>query len=110
VLAAIEIPVLSEGARWGYHKVCRKTGEFAQAIGAVVLDPARGLARVVCGAVEAPPILLEAAGAALLGGGLAPALAAAREEIQARLARHGGAFEQLHRVAVERALTQAVQP
>ena len=29
-------------ARWGYYKICRKTGEFAHAIGAVLLDPERG--------------------------------------------------------------------
>ncbi len=27
-------------AHWGYAKSCRKTGEFAHAIGAVLVDPA----------------------------------------------------------------------
>jgi aerobic carbon-monoxide dehydrogenase medium subunit len=29
ILQAVRIPWLSIGARWGYYKVCRKTGEFA---------------------------------------------------------------------------------
>jgi hypothetical protein len=29
-------------ARWGYVKACRKTGEFAHAIGAVLIDPEAG--------------------------------------------------------------------
>ncbi len=50
LIVAIEVPRLSPAARWGYHKVCRKTGEFARAIGAAVLDERHGLARVVTGA------------------------------------------------------------
>ena len=55
VLVAVEMPRLSAQARWGYHKICRKTGEFAKAIGVAVLDPVRSLARVLAGAVEATP-------------------------------------------------------
>jgi carbon-monoxide dehydrogenase medium subunit len=32
-------------ARWGYVKKCRKTGEFAHAIGAVLIDPSAASAR-----------------------------------------------------------------
>ncbi len=35
VLASITISVPPSGARFGYAKICRKTGEFAEAIGAV---------------------------------------------------------------------------
>ena len=41
IVEAIRVPRLSPRARWGYYKVCRKTGEFAHAIGAFVRDPAR---------------------------------------------------------------------
>ena len=30
------VPKLSPQARWGYYKICRKAGEFPDAIGAVV--------------------------------------------------------------------------
>ncbi len=58
LLEAVRIPRLPKGARWGYYKVCRKTGEFAHAIGAVLHDPDGDLCRVVVGATEAPPIVL----------------------------------------------------
>ena len=43
IVTALRIPKLSPGARWGYYKICRKPGEFADSIGAVVHDPDRGL-------------------------------------------------------------------
>ena len=58
LLEAVRIPRLPTSARWGYYKVCRKTGEFAHAIGAVMYDPDGDLCRVVVGATEAPPIVL----------------------------------------------------
>jgi carbon-monoxide dehydrogenase medium subunit len=54
-------------ARWGYVKACRKPGEFAHAIAAVLIDPEAGASRVVIGAVEAAPIVLRDA-ASLFGG------------------------------------------
>jgi len=61
ILTAVEVPKLSAAARWGYYKICRKTGEFAQAIGAVLIDPARGTERAVIGATNGAPILLTGA-------------------------------------------------
>jgi carbon-monoxide dehydrogenase medium subunit len=107
IITAIRVPVLATGAATGYHKVCRKTGEFAQAIGAVVVDRTRGLARVVAGAVEAPPRVLALAGAKLGAGDAAGARAVAHEEIEAALAGHSEAFRALHQVAVDRAFTDA---
>lgn len=109
VLTAIEIPALSETARWSYNKICRKTGEFAHAIGAVVVDPPRKVSRVVCGAIEAPPILLPKTAEALLAHGVTEAVAASRDEVDEILSAHGEVFRQLHRTAVERALLEASQ-
>jgi aerobic carbon-monoxide dehydrogenase medium subunit len=55
ILVAIRIPKLSAKARWGYWKFCRKAGEFAQAIGAALHDPERGLTRAVIGALRGAP-------------------------------------------------------
>ncbi len=55
VLVALRIPKLSKAARWGYYKFCRKTGEFAEAIGAVLVDPERKLCRAVIGATNTVP-------------------------------------------------------
>lgn len=107
IITAIRLPVLSGAARTGYHKICRKTGEFSQATGAVVVDARRGFARVVCGAIEGPPLLLEGAAQALLAGDPNGALRLAVEEIEAALSDREAAFRALHVVAVERALQEA---
>jgi aerobic carbon-monoxide dehydrogenase medium subunit len=58
LLQGIRIPRLSSGGRWGYNKLCRKAGEFALAIGAVLDDPERGRFRAVVGATRNRPIVL----------------------------------------------------
>lgn len=67
ILVAVRIPVPSPTARFGYVKHARKIGEFAHAIGAVLIDPERGTGRAVIGAIEAPPIVMD--DARLLFGG-----------------------------------------
>ena len=58
LIRSVRVPKLSAGARWGFHKFCRKTGEFADAIGGVLHDPARGRCRAVIGAIETAPIVV----------------------------------------------------
>lgn len=67
MLEAVHVPAMSPSARWGYVKSCRKTGEFAHAIGAVLIDPDAGRARIVIGAVEAAPVVVDDA-SELFGG------------------------------------------
>jgi carbon-monoxide dehydrogenase medium subunit len=55
VLVSVRIPKLSAAARWSYYKVQRKTGEFAEAIAAMVVDPSRGVCRAVIGAIDGAP-------------------------------------------------------
>jgi carbon-monoxide dehydrogenase medium subunit len=55
VIEGVEVAKLSAGARWGYYKFCRKTGEFPDAAAAVVMDPERRVARVFLGALDTPP-------------------------------------------------------
>lgn len=38
MLTAVEIPVPSQRARWGYYKLCRKAGEFPIASAAIMAD------------------------------------------------------------------------
>ena len=58
LLEAVRIPAQSSSAQWGYYKVCRKTGEYAHAIGAVLLDRPRNVFRAVIGATERKPLVL----------------------------------------------------
>jgi aerobic carbon-monoxide dehydrogenase medium subunit len=61
IITAIRIRRFSRDARFGYHKICRKTGEFAEAIGVCVHDPERGIARLVASTSAGRPIVLEGA-------------------------------------------------
>jgi carbon-monoxide dehydrogenase medium subunit len=106
VLVAVELPRLSARARWGYHKLCRKSGEFAKAIGVAVLDPASGLSRVLAGAVESAPVLLPDTAGRLRDDGVAAALAVMEAEAAAKLPHLSAAERSLRVVCVRRALLQ----
>jgi len=67
ILEAVRVPVMTPSAHWGYVKACRKPGDFAHAIAAVLIDPELATARAVIGALEATPIMLGDA-ASLFGG------------------------------------------
>ncbi len=59
LLAGIRIPKFSRRARFGFHKICRKTGEFADAIGVVVDDPEHAYYCAVAGATGSRPLVME---------------------------------------------------
>ena len=65
ILRAVRIPRLPDDARWGYVKACRKPGDFAHAMAAVLLIARTR--RVVIGALGSMPLLLERE-AASIGG------------------------------------------
>ena len=67
LLESVRVPAMRASARWAYVKACRKPGEFAHAIAAVLIDPEAATGRVVIGAIEAPPIVLRDA-SVLFGG------------------------------------------
>jgi aerobic carbon-monoxide dehydrogenase medium subunit len=58
ILVAIWIPRLSPQATWGYEKLCRRTGEFAMAAGAIRVDPERSIFRMAFGATEGRQIVI----------------------------------------------------
>ena len=61
LLVGLRIPRLSSRARWGHYKFCRKPGEFAEAIGAALVDPERGVCRALIGATHrAPHVIADA--------------------------------------------------
>ena len=57
ILRAVRIGRPSAQARWGYFKACRKPGEFAHAMAAVLIDGS--CRRAVIGAVGGRPVVLE---------------------------------------------------
>ena len=102
ILTGCDLPRLSAAARWGWCKINRKTGAFADALGGVVLDG--GLSRVVVGAIDAAPMLLPATSMALRDRGVDAAIAAAPAECEAALPHLDAAGRRLRAVAVTRAL------
>jgi aerobic carbon-monoxide dehydrogenase medium subunit len=113
LLEAIRVPRLSPRRRWGFYKFCRKAGEYAHAIGAVLFDPERGVCRAVMGATEGAPVVV--ADAAPLFGGRPEGLAGnLKRDIAAGLLDERGIsdpFElQIHVVALERAARLASAP
>ncbi|MFG1477666.1 FAD binding domain-containing protein [Xanthobacter sp. V4C-4] len=75
LLVAVRVPRVPAGARFGYVKHCRKVGEFAHAVAAVLVDPAAGTARALMGAIDAPPLVIADA-RGLFGGAIGADLAA----------------------------------
>jgi carbon-monoxide dehydrogenase medium subunit len=107
LIEAVRLPKPSPLARWGYCKLWRKTGEFAEALAAAFVDPARGLARVVMGATEGPPTILDGLGAGLAAGGPIADAAEIAEAVK-RALPDGGIYEhRVHAAAVRRAIGQA---
>jgi carbon-monoxide dehydrogenase medium subunit len=108
LVSGIQIPRLSSGARWGYYKICRKTGEFAHAIGVYLQDPARSICRAVIGATGGKPIVFADANE-LVGSGSSPGafdVHLAREAMTA----HGltdPIDQQIHLAALRRAIARA---
>ena len=106
LVEAIEVPRLSDGAHWGFYKVCRKAGDFAHAIGAVLQDPARGVLRAVIGATGSKPIVWT--DAAVLIDAKSGELD--RQAAWEALAAHGvrdPIRQQIHIVALRRAAAKA---
>lgn len=108
LIVSVTVPKMSPQARWGYYKFCRKPGEFPDASAAVVLDPARRLARLHAGALDGPPQALPDMASAAAATGKFPSI----DEIDAALApivpRLDEIDRRLHAVAVHRALKQAL--
>lgn len=106
VITAIEVPRLSATAEWAYYKICRKTGEFANAIGVAILDQKSGLRRVLAGATDGSPVLLPKIAGRLAEAGPEAACAGLADEIAEVLPNSDFAARELHAVAVRRALMQ----
>jgi carbon-monoxide dehydrogenase medium subunit len=110
LVTAIRIPKFSADARWGYYKVCRKTGEFAHASGAILHDPSRAVSRAVIGAIEARPIVLTDTSGLYGGVGADPAAKFVPEVARRAMEAAGirdDIEQKMHVVALRRAVEQA---
>ena len=58
ILEAVTLRRLSPRARFGFVKICRKAGEFAMAMSAVLNEPDTGNIRIAIGATKGRPIVI----------------------------------------------------
>ena len=108
LITAVEITRFSKTARFGYYKLCRKVGEFADAMGTAVVDPERRYCRVVAGAIGAAPAVLAATAADLARTASVPARSAIESELAAHEPNRDAVKIRMAAVAVTRAIEQAL--
>ena len=109
LIAAVEVPKLGAGARWGYWKFCRKTGEFPESSAALLLDPGRRIAELWVGALDgAPQPLVELAADLARRGAIAATPEACFRAIDAAVPGLEPAQRKLHITAVRRAVERAL--
>jgi carbon-monoxide dehydrogenase medium subunit len=108
IISAVLVPRWNGAECWGYYKICRKVGEFADAIGAVVVDPDRAFARIVAGATGGAPIVLDDLGAELARRAAPLPEALLREALAASLPQIGDVKHQLLTTALSRAIRKVI--
>jgi carbon-monoxide dehydrogenase medium subunit len=108
LIVSVAVPSETRTLQWGYHKVCRKPGEFAEASAAVYFDASQASARIVLGAADGPPLLLRQLAADIAAEG---AGAAGREQLRAAvrtaLPERDAVDLKIFTACVERALEQS---
>ena len=108
LLTAVRIPKFSRGARFGFHKICRKTGEFADAIGVAVHDPERQMSMLAASTGAGPPVVIDVRDLRL-GSGVLPTETDALQQRLVDAGLTGDAYDlKLHTIAVRRAIAQAL--
>jgi carbon-monoxide dehydrogenase medium subunit len=110
IIESVRIPKLSADARWGYLKLCRKSGEFASALAVAIADHMRGHCRVVLGAVNGPPLVLDETSRLVSSGAREEMRNAVAADLDRAADRHFDEFQRdLHMVAAMRAVRQVLQ-
>jgi aerobic carbon-monoxide dehydrogenase medium subunit len=110
IIENVRIPRLSADARWGYLKLCRKSGEFASALAVVIADHRRGYSRLVLGAASGAPLVLDQTSRLVSEGGRGDISGAVAADFDRAADRHFDEFQRnLHGVAAMRAVQQVLQ-
>ncbi|NPU14716.1 carbon monoxide dehydrogenase [Bradyrhizobium sp. 83002] len=109
LVTAIRLPSLSPTARFGYAKACRKPGEFAHAMAAVLIEPDLSRSRVVIGAIDTTPIVVD--DSSLFGGAITDVRQRFDRDLACRLLMQAGvsdpAARHIHLTVLARAIAEA---
>ena len=108
IITHVEIPRATGQARYGFCKLCRKTGEFAEAMGVALIDPERRYCRVVAGAIGSKPLVLPDAARSLAATAMPPEVDAIETEIAAGAGEQDPVKLRMAAVAVCRAMDRAL--
>jgi aerobic carbon-monoxide dehydrogenase medium subunit len=108
IIEAIVVPRRPASERWGHYKVARKTGEYAESMAIALIDRELGKARLVIGAADGAPLVLEKSSREIAGGKLGDGLAdVIREELSDSGRDFSAAKILLHSTAALRAVRNA---
>ena len=110
LLTAVRIPRFAREARFGFHKICRKTGEFAEAMAAVVAVPPYGYLAAVVSPANGRPQLMESRNVDWPKAAITLDEAKAILKAADKLRQHAdddGYARTLHAVALKRACDEA---
>jgi aerobic carbon-monoxide dehydrogenase medium subunit len=108
LLERVIVPRRPRTERWGHYKVTRKIGEYAESMAVALFDPASRKARLVVGAVDGAPLVLERTAAEIARGQDAERLAAVIHQELAESDRDfAPAKLQLHKTVALRAIRNA---
>jgi carbon-monoxide dehydrogenase medium subunit len=110
IIESVRIPKLPADARWGYVKLCRKSGEFASALAVAVADRGRGRWRLALGVANGAPLVLAETSRLLADGHRGEVRGAVMADLDHATDRHFDDFQRnLHAVAAMRAANQVLQ-
>jgi len=108
LIESIVVPKRPKTERWGHYKATRKIGEYAESMAIALFDKESNKARLVLGAVDGPPLVLEQSAAEISKGANADKLSLV---IQHELAASDRGFSpsklHLHRTVSLRAIRNA---
>ena len=93
IVETVRISKLSAEARWGYVKLIRPSGVVRQALAVVLVDHGQGLARIVLGAANGAPLVLDNASRVVSEGGRAISAAPVAADLDRAADRHLDDFQ-----------------
>ena len=108
IITDIEIPKFGAQARFGYYKLCRKVGEFADAIGAALVDPGKRYCQITAGALGSKPVTLPTVAKRLANTATTPDVCAIKTDLLNVTSESDPVKLQMVAVAVRRAIQQAL--
>lgn len=108
IVTAVIVPRYSAGSVWGYYKICRKVGEFADAIAVWVANPEKRYSRVVFGSTAGAPVISQTLSSAIAQFGQVPDADTVKKELSQLVRDLDRVKLQMLAVSLQRCANQAL--